>query len=62
MVQYPALFLQGSNEDVVKELVHRPHYIICRVRVQVHQVDNTGQCQAEVRAGIGGNSTPRTPR
>lgn len=54
LAQYAALFLQNSNEDVIEEVVHGPHYTICRVRVLVHQADNSSQCWSEVRIGLEG--------
>lgn len=54
LAQSPALFLQNANEDVIEEVVHGPHSTIYRVRVQVHQANNSSQCWSEVRIGLGG--------
>lgn len=58
----PSLSLQSSQEDIMEVLALGPDYTTYRVRVQVHQADDTVQCLSEVRAGLEGLYThnPKT--
>lgn len=56
--QYSAWFLQNSHEDIIEVLARGPDYTTYRVRVQVHQANDAGQDQSEVRAGPGQSPHP----